>query len=429
MEKNNSLILVVDDEPMSLQMLKLALEKHGYDVVTAENGREAIDKASEAKPDVILLDLYMPQMNGVAVCRQLKNSPASRDIPVIALTAHASEEIMMLCLEAGANEFLAKPIDHTELFLRVKNLLQIRQCEIVIRQNDLLEQNRLALEAKNRELATALEQLKQAQLQIIQQEKLASIGQLAAGIMHEINSPITFVTTNLHSLKCYAAKSMQFADDIIPLIDRVALSEKANYSKLLDEIVHLKKTLKLDIIAADLNDLIAESVSGMERMERIVQDLKKFSRTGKTEHEIADINEGIESILKMAHCELKYKATIHREYGVLPKTTCNIGQLNQVFMNLLVNAGHALEKPGQIGIRTWSENDNIYVAISDTGCGIDPEILDRIFDPFFTSKKEGDGTGLGLSIAMDIIRSHSGDLMVDSEPGRGSTFTVRIPVR
>jgi len=196
-----------------------------------------------------------------------------------------------------------------------------------------------------------------------------------------------------------------------------------------------KKALKVDFITEDIKSLVKESLDGADRIKKIVQDLKSFSRVDEAEQKMADINAGIESTINIVWNELKYKVTLHKEYGDIPQLKCNPGQLNQVFMNMLVNAAHAIEKRGDITVKTWfippcggEEDGWINVSIADTGSGIPADKLNRIFEPFFTTKEVGKGTGLGLSIAYDIIKKHRGEIQVQSEPGKGTTFIVRIPV-
>ena len=274
------------------------------------------------------------------------------------------------------------------------------------------------LEIKNRELQEAYEELKQTQLQILQQEKMASIGQLAAGVAHEINNPMGFISSNLSTLSKYIERLIEY-------MNLLSNSTSPDQSEKLEEA---KKRLKIDYIIEDIKDLINESLEGAERVKKIVQDLKTFSRVDEAEYKMADINECIESTLNIVWNELKYKATVTKEYGDIPLTKCYPQQLSQVFMNLLVNAAHAIEKQGEIKIKTWADDGWIYITVSDTGCGIPKENLSKIFEPFFTTKEVGKGTGLGLSIAYDIIKKHNGEISVDSEVGKGTTFTIKIPV-
>jgi len=279
------------------------------------------------------------------------------------------------------------------------------------------------LRAVTRDLQKAYAELKAAQLQIFQQEKMASIGQLAAGVAHEINNPMGFISSNLSSLNKYVDRLAEFVaagDEVL-----LACAGSADAEKL----QLLRKRLKIDYVMDDAHQLIAESQDGAGRVRRIVQDLKSFSRVDLAESALIDLNEALETTINIAWNEIKYVATLTREFGEIPPIKCFPQQLNQVFLNLLVNAAHALgSTQGNIALRTWYENDTVYVAISDSGCGISEENLQRIFEPFFTTKEVGKGTGLGLSISYEIIRKHGGKISVESVVGQGSTFTVSLPV-
>lgn len=279
------------------------------------------------------------------------------------------------------------------------------------------------LERNNKKLAAAYRKLKQSQATILQQEKMASVGQLAAGVAHEINNPVGFITSNLGTLGKYIERLKEF----ISL--QTNASDANGGPESFDELNTARKKLKVDYILEDIPDLIKESLEGAERVKEIVQNLKSFSRVDQAETKPANINDCLESTLKIVWNELKYKCEVVKEYGDLPQTLCSPQQLNQVFVNLLVNAAHAIEKQGVITIKTWTADKDIYASISDTGRGIPQENLARLFEPFFTTKEVGKGTGLGLSIAYDIIaKKHHGEIIVDSEVGKGTTFTVRIPV-
>ncbi|MDA8429755.1 MAG: ATP-binding protein [Geobacteraceae bacterium] len=278
------------------------------------------------------------------------------------------------------------------------------------------------LNERNDEVQRAYDDLKMVQSQLLQQDKMASIGQLAAGVAHEINNPIGFIISNLGSLGRYVDKLTAFlgSDEQLcggcdPAIRELMMQERKKY--------------KINHICQDLPELIAESFEGAERIRKIVQDLKSFSRIDSSAGALSDINEGLESTLSIAWNELKYKATVTREYGRLPQVWCNLGQLNQVFLNLLVNAAHAIKEQGEIRIATGEKDGTVWIAISDTGQGIPPENVSRIFEPFFTTKEVGKGTGLGLAIAYDIVvNKHGGTIEVASETGIGTTFTITLPV-
>ena len=298
---------------------------------------------------------------------------------------------------------------------------------ILLVSRDITEQ-KLAEDAigqKNHELHEAYTELKTAQSQILQQEKMASIGQLAAGVAHEINNPMGFIMSNINTLKKYVDKISEYMHAQSDIIEECAgKTVDADILKILQE---KKRALKIDYITEDIESLITESLDGADRVKKIVQDLKSFSRVDEAEYKSADINTGIESTINIVWNELKYKATLVKEYGDIPMTKCRPGQLNQVFMNLLVNAAHAIEKQGNIRVKTWLEGGLINIAISDSGRGISEENQRRIFEPFFTTKEVGKGTGLGLSIAYDIIKKHSGTIKVESTVGKGTTFTISIP--
>jgi PAS domain S-box-containing protein len=284
------------------------------------------------------------------------------------------------------------------------------------------------LGAKNRELGRAYSDLKESQKKIIQQEKLASIGQLAAGVAHEINNPMGFITSNLNSLKKYMTRIPEFIRTQTEAVEKLAGERDCKGDSVVGRVAERRRSLKIDYLLEDAGSLISESLDGAYRIARIVKDLKNFSRIDEIGFKPADINEGIESTLNIVWNELKYKATVRKEYGEIPFTSCNLGQLNQVFMNLLVNAAHAIVDKGEIAIRTWHDDAFIYVSVADTGVGIPEGRLARIFEPFYTTKEVGKGTGLGLSIANDIIVKHNGTIEVASKVGEGTTFTLKIPI-
>jgi PAS domain S-box-containing protein len=296
----------------------------------------------------------------------------------------------------------------------------------VIERTKELETANAELKLLAMQLEAAYDDLKSAQSQALQREKMASIGQLAAGVAHEINNPMGFIMSNLNTLQKYTEKLAGFIGMQSAAIEE--LSKAAGASRVVNALKEEKRKIKLDYLLEDLNSLLGESMDGAERVKKIVQDLKGFARLDEAEVKTADINQGIESSINIIWNELKYKATLKKEYGSIPLTLCNLGQLNQVFMNILMNAAQAIETHGEIVVRTWSEDGNIYITISDTGMGIPADKMDKLFEPFYTTKEVGQGTGLGLSIAYDIIKKHNGEIRVASEVGKGTTFTIALPV-
>ncbi len=273
------------------------------------------------------------------------------------------------------------------------------------------------------QLEEAYSELQQTQSRILQQEKMASIGQLAAGVAHEINNPMGFISSNLSSLGKYMDKISTFNAALLEAV------QSSGDSDTLAELNELRKKLKIDFILGDISALLAQSHDGAERVRRIVQDLKSFSHVDESKCKPFSVNECLTSTLNIARNEIKYVAEVEQDYDPdLPPLYCYPQQLNQVFMNILVNAAHSMEEHGIIKIKTLREADDIIVRISDNGKGIAPENLTRIFEPFFTTKEVGKGTGLGLSISYDIVKKHDGDISVESEVGIGTTFVIRLPL-
>ncbi len=292
---------------------------------------------------------------------------------------------------------------------------------------ELSKLNKL-LQESHQKLEKAYNDLKSAQSQILQQEKMASIGQLAAGVAHEINNPTGYILSNLNSLEKYSIRYSEYVSFLNETVAELKDCGEEASSVILDKIEQKRKALKIDYVLEDTKQLIHETIDGAEKIRRIVQDLKSFSHVDDAECRPYNINEGLESTINIAWNELKYKATVKREYGDIPLVRCNLGQLNQVFINLLVNAAQAIEKQGEITVKTWHAGDYVYVSVADTGSGIPEEKIGRIFEPFFTTKEVGKGTGLGLSIAYDIVKKHTGEIEVASEVDKGTTFTIKIPV-
>lgn len=286
------------------------------------------------------------------------------------------------------------------------------------RGEQLLRDSLAALEASNR-------QLKSAQIQLVQSEKMASIGQLAAGVAHEINNPIGFVSSNLGTLEKYTAS-------LLALIDAYQQTTPAlaDHPEVLAKLEAAERKVDIAYLREDIQALIDESRDGTLRVSKIVQDLKDFSHPDAEEQwQFASLNQCLDSTLNIAHNKLRYHCEIVKEYGALPDVECLPSQLNQVFMSLLVNAGQAIEEKGVITIRSGLEGERAWVEIADTGTGIAAEHLDRIFDPFFTTRPVGKGTGLGLSLSYGVVKKHGGEITVASEIGAGSTFRVWLPLR
>jgi hemerythrin-like metal-binding protein len=330
------------------------------------------------------------------------------------------------------NEMYGKLGDRTLEVMQKNQELEIEQEALRVLNEQLeqrvkqrttdLEQANQQLHSNNDELKKLNEKLESAHVQLLQSEKMASIGQLAAGVAHEINNPVGFVNSNLGTLGKY----------ISSLFNVIAAYEAAEAKvgpNTFPEVSQVKKTVDFSYLKEDIPGLLKESQDGLSRVTRIVQDLKDFSHVDESNWQQANLEQGIDSTLNVVANEIRYKAEVVKQYAGLPSVECMPSQLNQVFMNLLMNATQAIDQKGTITIRTGKSGEEVWAEVADTGKGISPENLSRIFDPFFTTKPIGKGTGLGLSLSYGIVQKHHGRIEVKSEVGKGSTFRVCLPVQ
>jgi len=285
------------------------------------------------------------------------------------------------------------------------------------------------LEDARAEVEKNYRELKDAQSQLLQSEKLASIGQLAAGVAHEINNPIGFIYSNMNTLGDYVTTIKKGADMWLRLQQAVLQDDLAVAKEHAEQLEAWSQDADVEFILEDLNSVIAETIDGAERVKKTVMDLRTFSRAEDKQMTTADINRGIESTVNVCWNELKYHCDVVKNLGDIPEILCYPMKLNQVFMNLIINAAQSIEDKGTVTIRTRYADGQVVIEISDTGSGIPEESLDKIFDPFFTTKPVGKGTGLGLSIVYNIVAEHKGEISVASEVGRGTTFTISLPVQ
>ena len=286
------------------------------------------------------------------------------------------------------------------------------------------------------ELKKAHREMKGMQSQIVQSEKLASIGQLAAGIAHEMNTPVGFVASNFETLQKYFKKFKTLLEMHAELGRMILTTDKTQQAAKLAEINKAATDMKIGFILEDIGALFEESNEGLTRITKIIQNLRDFSRIDQAEaFDEFDLNHGIDATLTVARNAIKYHADVVTEFADVPHVPCNAGQINQVFLNILVNAAQAIESQhretnGSIKIKTYSDDTHVICKVINDGPGIPPENIEKVFDPFFTTKPEGKGTGLGLSVSYDIIvRKHKGELLVKSEVGKGTEFTIKLPIK
>lgn len=286
-----------------------------------------------------------------------------------------------------------------------------------------LRRNNRALSKEKKEQQDLINTLRKTKEQLLQSEKMASIGQLAAGVAHEINNPVGYINSNIRSLS-------QYVNDLFYMLDIYEGNEHLlmDYDTAVKTIKAAKNEIDLEFLKKDIVSLVNESLEGVTRVKQIVQDLKDFSHVDEAEWQWSDLHKNIDSTLNIVNNEIKYKARVEKNYGDLPQVECFVSQINQVFMNLLVNAAHAIEDDGVITITTGSTDGDVWIEIADTGKGISQEDMGRIFDPFFTTKPVGQGTGLGLALSYGIVKKHRGELKVESKVGEGTRFTVVLPI-
>lgn len=413
--QDRATILIVDDEATNLIVLSEILQEY-YRVRATRSGEKALEITSASPPpDLLLLDIMMPGMDGLQVLQQLRGNPATQEIPVIFVTALGAEDFELRGLDMGAVDYVVKPIKPSLLLARVRTQLALKQA----RDQLALQNQDLEAEVQRRQ-----KENEQIQLQLLQADKMAAIGQLAAGVAHEINTPVGYVYSNLNTLTSYLKEVTEILSAYRAL-DHSALDKIPGIS----EIQRLEQQTDPDYLLQDADQLLAESQQGLERVSTIVQDLKFFSRKSDKKWEWADLHQGLDATLGIVWNQLKYHCELHKEYAEIPQIRCLPSQLNQVFLNLLVNAAQAIEGQGHIHLRTGSDEQWVWVEVQDSGVGIAAEHVKRLFEPFFTTKPPGKGTGLGLSLSHGIVERHSGRIEVRSEPGQGSTFRVVLPIQ
>lgn len=414
-------ILIVDDTPDNIRFLSSVLLEQGYSVRKAINGKMALTAARTVLPDLILLDINMPEMNGYEVCEILKKDDKTRTIPVIFLSAMDDVLDKVKAFQVGGVDYITKPFHLEEILVRIQNQLTIQNL-----------QNKL--QTQNTQLQEALSELKRTQAQLIHKEKMLSLNQLVAGIAHEINNPISFIAGNL-------SPARQYIHELVNLLN-LYQQEYPNPSLSIQEAI---QKIDLSFLVVDLEKLITSMQTGVDRVHTIILALRIFSRLGESDIKAVDIHEGIDSALVLLQPRLRQEGSraeikVIKNYGNLPLITCYASQMNQVFLNLLTNAIDAFELgtgkdfPESSSPTIWISTEltgleNITIRVKDNGAGISEEVLLRLFDPFFTTKSVGKGSGLGLSTSYQIVvEKHKGQLTCYSSPEKGAEFVVEIPV-
>jgi signal transduction histidine kinase len=425
-------ILIVDDNSTNLSVLSQSLKQIGLKVRMAMDGTSAINIAQQQLPELILLDIEMPGIDGFETCARLKANPATKLIPVIFMTAMADADSKVKGLSLGAVDYITKPFEEQEVIARVNVHLQLRQLTKALEErntelehwNQVLEQR---VEERTAELSHTLQDLQQFQLQLVQNEKMSALGQLVAGIAHELNNPIGCIASNI-------APAFEYVADLTKAIEFYQQSYPDGVSKLEQTL----GDLDIDFALEDLPKLLKSMQVSTERIKEISVSLRNFSRSDTTAKVLSNLHDGLESSLTILQHRLKSigdrpAIVLIKQYGNLPEVECYPGLLNQVFMNLIANAIDALEESlpaaPQIMIQTDVVEQHAIIQIADNGAGISSEVQQKIFKQFFTTKAIGKGTGLGLSIARQIVEEkHQGRLSVTSEIGHGTKFAIALPI-
>lgn len=424
-------LVIVDDSLMILKHAEQILINSGVpvNISLCKSGKELIDRLGTEEIDIVLLDIVMPGISGIDVLKHIKATPEYRFIEVLMFSSISDKETLHECFEIGATDFIGKPIDNLEFVARIKSA--VREKTLVKKSMEYLDE----IQKQNAELLSTNSKLKQAQNQLVQQEKMASVGSLAAGVAHEINNPLGFITSNIASLQKYAGKYRLVTELAMNFVNSTELDQQPAEAiipfRALND--YLQKS-NFAFINEDIDEVFGDTTEGLQRVGTIVKGLRNFSRVDQIDDfSPYNLNEGIENTLIISRNEVKYSAEIVKKLSDVPDIYATGGQINQVLLNLILNAAAAVRyryEPdlGIIEIATWAEEDSVHVTISDNGTGIKPEDVSSIFNPFFTTKPVGEGTGLGLSISYDIIvNKHHGRIDVNSEVNVGTEFHITLP--
>jgi len=410
-EDHDRRILIVDDEEPVRNLFAAYLEET-YTCETAADAQEALDMLARAPFALVLTDMQMPGLGGIELLRKIvEHYP---DTAVIMISGVDRTQRVIDAIRVGASDYLIKPCELDVLAFSIERALGRR---MLLRNARRYKKD---LELRNAELAQQKGELVRLQAQMVQSAKMASLGLLAAGVAHELNNPAGFIYSNVDLLRQYVERLERclFAYDELTLPNQDA-----------DRIAKIKDEIDYHNIVNDLESIMSDCHLGAERIRDVVQNLRLFSRLDESEIKQVDLNECIEATVRLLSRYYKSgRISLWRDYGELPLVNCYAAQMNQVWMNLLVNAAQAIEDDGTVRIQTISNGKTVSVSVTDSGNGISPENLKKIFDPFFTTKPIGEGTGLGLSISHGIVEKHRGTIAVDNIPGEGTTFTITLPV-
>ena len=413
--------IVVCEDNIDMRTFLRDLLSPEFSVWLAANGREGLELVQKRHPDLVLTDVMMPEMSGIELCRVLKGDPLTAPIPVVLVTSKAERDMKIEGLEEGADDYVTKPFHSKELLARVRSLVKLR-----LLGRELAQQNdRLA--RANDELADAMGELKETESQIVRAERLAAVGELAAGLAHEVNNPVNFARNAAKTMSTYVSDVRNAAEAV-----RTATSDQCRTGERTSEAMAIgPKLLQLDEAASVIDELSEIIAEGLDRTARLVGDLHEFAAPWNGERSQVDLRRTVDSALQLTHYQFQssqVRVQVQQESD-LPLVIGDSRAIGQVVLNILKNAAEALEdrQGGRVKVVLSSVDNGVAVRISDDGPGVSAEAAARVFDPFFTTKPAGRGTGLGLSISRQIIEDHGGHLSLASTPGSGADFTIWLP--
>ena len=403
MKSQKDIVLLVDDNPTNLGVLYNTLVQQGYKILVAQDGESALCQIKQRKPDLILLDVMMPGLDGFETCRRIKQNESTEDIPVLFMTSLVDTENKVKGFEVGAVDYITKPIQAAEVLARVKTHLSIRRLQQnleeknghILSQNAEIQAQRDTVMETNTLLERALRDLTTAQERMVHSEKMATIGQLVAGLAHEINNPLGVIQSAMNFIK--------------QAVDKTEMA------------------IDLENDRQELNELLSIHQAGVERIRKIVLSLLEFSHADKQEPEKVSLHDELDQVIMALNNEFADRICLLKNYGRIPLVDAYPGKLNQAFFHILRNAIQAIPERGKITVTTHFDGEAVLISFKDSGVGIHEDHLNKIFDPFFTTRDVGEGMGLGLSMCYAVIRSHGGDILVESEQGNGCEISIFLP--